>query len=146
MLEFALEKLDKYLENCKVETLVIAKGKQIYQSLEFGKHKSAIVALMTGLEVQFENARKEFKDKSFLERIAIEQQSTDTNKLISMLSGLMGSSSKPTTTPKNKNQTQTGNRPLVAQQIASNWECTFCTYYNQNNPNTNCIMCNRRRV
>ena len=30
MLEYSLEKLDKYVENCKIESLVVVKGKQVY--------------------------------------------------------------------------------------------------------------------
>lgn len=123
MLEYALEKLDKFFEQNPIDNLVLQNKQGIYLSKDFPAKRQQMITLMNGLEIQFANANKEFKDPSFLKKINIIE-----HVKMELITDKMLNDGK---TPTNK------------KEVNNNWLCKFCTYYNENNAGQNCVMCNR---
>ena len=129
MLEFALEKLDKFCESNSIEKLIVKdKKKGLYHSADFPSHRQNMLNLVNAMEKQFSNANKEFKDKVFLDKIAIIQHKDDIGSMIDKRAKM---NSKVDNTKKDS-------KPLTAS-----WLCTVCTYYNENSNKSECTMCGR---
>ena len=124
MLEFSLEKLDKFFQKNELESFIQVKANQVYLSKDYEKNRSSVIGMISQLEGQFTNAVKEFKDPVFLEKIAVSQKlQKDKNLAKFFKNNTMSESEKK------------GNKK------SNNWQCTGCTYYNENNLTTRCTMC-----
>ncbi len=126
MLEFTLEKLDKFYQKFPVACLVTYSQGKPYLSKEYPAHKQSVQFLVSHLESQFENAIREFQDPEFLAKIA-QVQKTQTDKI-----------SNKFFADKLKKD------PKAAKSDSSeenNWLCSVCTYYNPHNATRICTMC-----
>ena len=74
MLEMALEKLNKFVDINPIESFIEQSVKGISFSQKYGEMRQSLINLNINLNVQFENADREFKDESFLAKIALERK------------------------------------------------------------------------
>jgi len=136
MLEFALEKLDKCIEDNKPDSF-FTKG-------DFGlpafaenylQIKTSMTALKLSLQTQFENARKEFTNTTFIKpsSLAPSNKSSETQDHLDP---------DPKSSPESKSPSPelTTSKPK-SHRPKFNWNCSHCTYYNKNNNNKLCTMC-----
>lgn len=132
MLEYALEKLDKFIETNPIQSFITVKSDKIYLSKDYPSNKQKMTSLANSIEKQFENANKEFKDQKFLDTIAIDQKAkidTITDVILKRTASI--SSKQP------QKETPTSNQ-------VSSWLCTFCTFYNENSRREICVTCGRK--
>lgn len=69
MLEFSIEKFDKYIDDNPIENLLNKTEVGICQSTCYSKMLGEVSSLSLNMKVQFENAKKEFTSEDFLARI-----------------------------------------------------------------------------
>lgn len=69
MLEFSIEKFDKYIDDHPIENLMIKTEIGVCQSDQYSKIMGEVSSLSLNMKVQFENAQKEFTSEGFLSRI-----------------------------------------------------------------------------
>ena len=134
MLEFALEKLDKFCESVPIESLIVQDAKKgLYHSPDFPEKRQTLLNLVNSMEKQFTNANKEFNNPEFLTKIAINKQKADFMGIIdNRIKG--GSSTNKKPDPKK----------AKSNNDTNSWLCTICTYYNENSNRDTCTMCGRR--
>lgn len=135
MLEQSLEKLDNFLELNPLQSFYLVNyTRGIYQPKDYASRRQEAMTLLCNLQTQFENAEKEFKTPTFLKAIAIQQKSALSDMEIPKVSA-----------PVSKKAP--GRRGPVASSssaLSPNWDCSVCTFYNQNNRRNICSMCRRR--
>jgi ariadne-1 len=130
MLEYALEKLDKFCENLPLEKFIIQdKKKGLYHSSDFPQNRQTMLNLVHAMEGQFANANREFKEKAFLDKISISQKKGGIGQMIDK----RNESSKPAT----------GGSKAPSKPTTASWLCTICTYHNENSNRETCTMCGR---
>lgn len=133
MLEFALEKLDKFCENVPLESLIIEdKKKGLYHSHDFPSKRQTLMNLVSSMEQQFTNANKDFCNPEFLRKIEINQERDDIGSMID--NRIKSSSTKK----------PTGSKPAQPKSTKVSWLCTVCTYYNEDSNREICSMCGRK--
>lgn len=131
MLEYALERLDKFVETNPIDKFIKSKSaKEIFLVEDFPAKKQQMNALVTSLHVQLDNCKREFLDAEFLKRVAQDKK-------------LKFDYIADTILEKSKKEKKTPNKINEISEDGNSWQCTVCTYYNENNTGTNCVMCSR---
>lgn len=131
MLEFALERLDKFVETNPIDKMIMAKTpKDIFLVEDFPSKKQQLNSLVTSLHVQFDNCKREFLDPEFLKRV-----SQDKKLKFDYIADTILEKAK-------KDKPKGGvNKLDQLSEDGNSWQCRVCTYYNENNTRTNCVMC-----
>lgn len=69
MLEFSIEKFDKYIDDHPIKDLIRKNENGICQSPSYSEIMAEVSTLSLNMKIQFENAKKEFTSEGFLARI-----------------------------------------------------------------------------
>lgn len=69
MLEFSIERFDKYIDDNPIDNLIHETEVGVCQSDLYSKMLSDVSSLSLNMKIQFENAKKEFTSEEFLRRI-----------------------------------------------------------------------------
>ena len=88
-LEYALEKLDKFLEKNPIRLLVDKNETGICLSKKYSEIKTKAISLRINLEQQFKNAKKEFSNRDFLTSIELDFEQRQKNLKNSKFSSIL---------------------------------------------------------
>lgn len=128
MLEQALEKLDKYLDDHKPSTLIDDKDACCIKFVpNMIKYKSAALELRLALEKQFANAKHEFSNERFLIDILLKDDPIEND---------VHNSRSTVFIKKLRNAGKTS-----SLREPQNWSCRHCSFYNEGNSNKICVTC-----
>lgn len=123
MLTHALETFNKFLQENPIEIFVEEKNGNIYHSEIFPQKKAELVDLHNSLNLQFKGAQFAFESVEFRNEVKRSFMKAKESKL--------GWYVKKGTFDE---ETEQSGPP-------TSWYCTRCTFWNDNNLNTQCSMC-----
>lgn len=141
MLEQALEKLDRHLNDSKPSDTI-----SMVDSSSIDAIRSSSLSLSSSLSTMFNNAKIEFESYRFAMIIDNKTMSTDDDSAIDRKTASIDDQ----TIDKHadgvsmyKLLAADKTKVIDSKKKPQSWSCTHCTYYNENNTNKICRLCDR---